>query len=352
MLPSSEIDEVVKRLEALGLANAFVGRRVLLTGARGFLGQWFAAVLSRLRARVMAVDSFAWGAELRRLPPEQLPNVEYVNADITQPPPALIAGGKIEFILALAGIASPVWYKKHPLETFDVSVKGIRCCLDIALAQGSRLLFSSSSEVYANPTVVPTPEDYAGAIPLASDRACYDVGKLAAETLCSIYSRQYGVDTRIVRYFNVYGPGLSLHDYRVLPNFVARVLAGERLKVYGTGNQTRTFCYVQDAVVGTLLALIRGEPGGVWNVGNDKPEISMFDLALLLERAAGRDGDAFTPERVAAPAEYLKEPQRRCPDLLRLRKLGYEPQVALQSGLVRYLQWASTWKEQDERRRD
>lgn len=338
----TDIQEIVQRARQAGFEPHLRGKRVLVSGARGFLGRHFVAALSALGARVAAVDSWAWGAELRVQRHTPLVNVDYVNADITAPPPTLIAGGHIDYILALAGIASPVWYKKHPIETFDVSVKGVRAMLDIALAQGSRLLFSSSSEVYGDPAVVPTPESYRGNVSCRGDRACYDEGKRAAETLCDVYHRYWSVDARTVRYFNVYGPGLSQYDYRVLPTFVQKILKGERLGIYGTGVQTRTFCYVTDAVFGTLRVLLDGEAGGVYNVGNESPEVSIIDLVTQLERLACRDMEQFHPVYVPSPPEYADEPQRRCPDLTRLRALGYAPLVGFEEGLGRFLAWART----------
>ena len=243
-----------------------------------------------------------------------------------------------DYVLMLAGIASPVHYRRLPFETFDVSVDGTRNMLDLAHAHVATMLFASSSEVYGTPQVIPTPEEASTLAPIRGERACYDVGKMAAETLCDMYQRCYKIFRAIsVRLFNAYGAGLAAGDYRVLSTFAGQMARGERLRVYGHGAQTRTFTYVTDTVVGMLMALLRGTQD-VYNIGQPTPEITILELARLVERVTGR---GWEPEIVVPPDTYVNEPRRRCPDIARARAdLGFQPMVGLEEGLGRFFGWA------------
>jgi UDP-glucuronate decarboxylase len=212
----------------------------------------------------------------------------------------------------------------------------------------ARLLFFSSSEIYGNPDAahVPTQESYHGNVSCLGARACYDESKRLGETLVRIYAEKFGVRGCIVRPFNVYGPGMQNLDYRVLPNFAAKILAGDPVNIYGTGNQTRTFCYVSDAIRGFLQVLLRGEPGEPYNIGNPEPEISMLELVETIKQAL--------PERkveyhiIEHPDTYpADEPQRRCPDITKARlQVGYAPRIELEEGLRRFFTWAEkTYRE-------
>jgi len=185
---------------------------------------------------------------------------------------------------------------------------------------------------------VPTSESYRGNVASLGPRACYDESKRLGETLCYIYHHTYGVKATMVRPFNVYGPGMQERDYRVLPNFAARIKAGLPLRLYGHGRQTRTFCYVTDAIVGFLSVLVDGLPGEAYNIGNPKPEVSMFELAHWTEKAVGRK---IKRQLVEYPESYpADEPNRRCPDISKARlQLGFEPSVGLAEGLTRFFRW-------------
>jgi UDP-glucuronate decarboxylase len=243
----------------------------------------------------------------------------------------------------MAGIASPYYYRAYPLETLDVAVLGTRRLLDIARRCGSRMVYFSSSEIYGDPDPrhVPTLESYRGNVSALGPRACYDESKRLAETLCWIYHERFGTQATIVRPFNVYGPGMKEKDYRVLPNIASRVRGGLPVHVYGTGRQTRTFCYATDAVRGFLLALLKGNPGEAYNIGNPVPEISMMDLVKTVSRVLGR---RVPMQRIDYPDSYpADEPMRRCPDITKARlQLGYEPRVPLEEGLKRFFSWTQT----------
>jgi UDP-glucuronate decarboxylase len=349
MLLSTDIDEIVDTQTGT-FWGQFAGKRILLTGGCGFLGRYFTEVFIRLNERVFApagwkpcelvvLDNFitagAFGSNV-----QNRPGVSFVTHDIIQP---FVPERPFDFVLHAAGIASPAWYRKHPIETYQVAVKGTENALEIARRSGPscRVLYFSSSEIYGDPDAahVPTREDYKGHVACLGPRACYDSSKRMAETVVEIYAQKHGVQASIVRPFNFYGPGMQRQDYRVLPNFAARWVDGEPLHVYGTGQQTRTFCYVNDGIRGCLQVLANGKPGQPYNIGNPEPEISMRDLALLVGKVTGAE---VKFETVDHPETYpADEPQRRCPDIGKSREhVGYEPKVDLEVGLRRFFWWA------------
>jgi UDP-glucuronate decarboxylase len=213
--------------------------------------------------------------------------------------------------------------------------------LDRARENQARMLYFSSSEIYGDPfpEFIPTNEDYRGNVSTRGPRACYDESKRLGETLCWIYETYYNVHVSVARPFNIYGPGMMPKDYRVLPNFAASWVKGESLKVYGHGNQTRTFCYITDAIVAFMKILLDGEKPNVYNVGNPKPEISMLRLAQTIAENIDKSIDV---EIVNYPSTYPQdEPNRRCPDISRIqRNLQYDPKIELLEGLARFFAWA------------
>lgn len=342
-LLDSDIDEICK---SLGDAAAeFSGRRILVTGARGFLGRYFTDVFLRLNEKylkepceIVGIDNMSTAGELgAELPKDR--SFAFVRHDIVKP---FYPERPVDYVLHLAGIASPYYYQKWPLETLEVATIGLKNVLELARASNARLLFFSSSEIYGDPDAahVPTKESYNGNVSCLGARACYDESKRLGETLVRIYHNQFGVPGMIVRPFNVFGPGMQKLDYRVLPNFAAKVIAREPLNVYGTGTQTRTFCYVTDAIRGFLLALLRGIPGEPYNIGNPTPEISMIDLVRRVQKIVPEL--AVTYNVIEHPDTYpADEPQRRCPDITKARlQLGYQPKVELNDGLKRFFDWA------------
>ncbi len=284
-------------------------KSILLIGYKGFLGQAFKTYLEKLGCHLTCIDK---------------------EQDITKSLPKI----KAHYIISAAGNASPYLYRKLPLETMDVSYLGTRNILELAKNTGATVLSFSSSEVYGNPTVVPTPESYVGAIDTFGERSCYDIGKLSLETLSHIYATKYGVDVKVIRPFNVYGPGMSPNDGRVLPNFIKAAKANKPILVYDSGEQTRTFCYVDDFIDGAIRILLSGDRLP-YNCGNDSPEISILELANYLQEAIGKKLDIRT---VPYPNVYpVGEPRRRCPDLSKIKTLGYLPKISLQDGIKRCL---------------
>jgi UDP-glucuronate decarboxylase len=267
--------------------------------------------------------------------------VEVRRLDIANPGAAGDDFGSFHYIIHLASIASPTFYRKHPFETLDANVWGLRRLIeacDPGLLKG--LLFFSSSEIYGDPEAIPTPEDYPGLVHCRGPRACYDESKRFGETLCHLAVETRGLKIATVRPFNNYGPGLRPGDRRVPADFASAVLSGRDMVILSDGSPTRTFCYVADAVFGCLLALLKG-PGGVFNIGSPGPEISISRLAEVFA-TAGRAGHGYAGKVVYAKAEeadYLTHnPRRRCPDISRARDvLGYAPETGLEEGVARYL---------------
>ena len=339
--------DIVEIADHLGdTVHAFAGKTILLTGARGFLGRYLTETfvfLNRERlqqpCKVLAADNLITAGKLGS-DMQDRDGITFLKHDVIQP---LRVNEPVHFILHAAGIASPYYYRAYPLETLDVAIIGTRHMLDLAHEQKARMLFFSSSEIYGDPDqkYVPTPESYNGYVSCLGARACYDESKRLGETLCRIYHTKLGVETNMVRPFNVYGPGMQETDYRVLPNFASRVKGGKPLHIYGSGNQTRTFCYITDAIVGFLKILVHGVPGDPYNIGNPKPEISMVDLAHEIEQVLGRSLEIAT---IAYPDSYpADEPNRRCPDITKaILQLDFHPQVPLREGLKRFLSWTDS----------
>ncbi|MCB2101672.1 MAG: NAD-dependent epimerase/dehydratase family protein [Rhodobacterales bacterium] len=341
-LLQSDVAEIADRIA--GPAQDFAGKTVLLTGGRGFLGRYFMEVFAELNARhlaepvtLVALDNLITaGKEGSQIPERD--NVRFVNHNVIQP---FEWDGPLHYVIHAAGIASPYYYRAYPLETLQVAITGTRLMLELAEAHDARFAFFSSSEIYGDPDPahVPTAESYRGHVSCQGPRACYDESKRVGETLCYIFHGKNGTKTNTIRPFNVFGPGMQETDYRVLPNFASRIKAGLPLNVYGTGNQTRTFCYITDAMVGFLRVILKGVPGEAYNIGNPKPEISMVDLVQRIEKVSSRK---VTYNVVEYPDSYpADEPNRRCPDIRKARlQLDYEPGVDLDEGLRRFLTWA------------
>jgi UDP-glucuronate decarboxylase len=243
-----------------------------------------------------------------------------------------------DFVIHAASIASPIFYRRHPIETMDANVIGLRNLLDAAAARPvESLLFFSSSEIYGDPGAadIPTPETYRGNVSCTGPRACYDESKRYGETLCVNFWQARKVPVKIVRPFNNYGPGLKISDRRVLPDFFRDVLAGRDIVLLSDGRATRTFCYISDAMSGYLRALLSPHHGESFNIGADAPEISMRDLAELVVKTSGKPL-RVEYRRSEDPAYLADNPRRRCPSLEKSRRmLGFAPRVPLSAGLER-----------------
>lgn len=340
------------------------GRQLLVVGGAGFLGyylvqsvlHWNRTQGAKNPIRLTVYDNYIRGvpAWLSALAGD--PNLTLVKHDITNPLPADIPD--FQYIVHGGSIASPVFYRKYPIETMDANVNGLRSLLEYAKRQVQAnkpfegFLFYSSSEIYGDPTpdAIPTPETYRGYVSCTGPRACYDESKRYGETLCVNFTQQHGLPIKVVRPFNNYGPGLKITDHRVLPDFVRDVFAGRDIVMRSDGSPRRTFCYVADAVTGYYKALVNGRPGEAYNIGVEKPEISMAELAEKVT-ALGRELFGYRGKVVKkVDADYLVDnPERRCPIIEKARKeLGYAPSVLVDEGLRRSLIWYSGNREAEE----
>ena len=265
-------------------------------------------------------------------------NISIINKDVSKP---LDIDVKPDYIIHCAGIASPTIYRKYPIETIEVNVIGLKNLLEVARkCEVKSFLYFSTSEIYGNPTPenIPTPETYNGNVSCTGPRACYDESKRLGETLCVNYYSQYGIPVKVVRPFNVFGPGLRLDDRRVIPDYFMDAFLQGKIILLSDGKPTRSFCYISDATVGFFKALLSNYNGEAFNIGNDEIEISMLELARAV---ADIIGNVEIEYQESAEASYLTDnPQRRCPNLTKsYTLLDYSPSVKLEDGLRRLKQW-------------
>jgi UDP-glucuronate decarboxylase len=298
-------------------------QNILVTGAAGFLGSHLCDRLLAQGHRVWGLDNLSSGALANLEHLQAHPNFVFTEQNVTAP-----CALEVDLVFNLACPASPPFYQRDPVGTTLTSVLGTWRMLELARRCQARLLQASTSEIYGDPAVHPQPESYHGDVNTIGQRACYDEGKRCAETLCFDYLRQHGVAIRVARIFNTYGPRMLPDDGRVVSNFIVQALQGEDITLYGSGAQTRCFCFVDDTVEG-LLRLMAGEGTGPVNLGNPH-EITMLELAAqILELTGSRSRLVYRP----LPQD---DPRRRCPDIaLARRQLQWSPQVPLVQGLVR-----------------
>ena len=297
---------------------------VVVTGGAGFVGSHLCDRLIAAGQRVIALDDFSTGHPSHVAHLEMQPRFELREHDVAGPWPLGLNG--VSRIFNLACPASPAYYQHHPVQTTLTSAVGTWQVLEAAHESGARVLQASTSEVYGDPQVHPQAESYHGHVNPIGPRACYDEGKRVAETLCFGYHLERGVEVRVARLFNSYGPRLRSGDGRVVSNFIVQALRGEPLTIYGNGEQTRSFCYVDDTVDG-LLRMMESDIEGPVNIGNPI-EHTVLDLA---ERVLRLTGSRSRLERRPLPPD---DPKRRCPDISRAKRhLQWEPKVSLDDGL-------------------
>lgn len=342
-ITKKDLNSIIESIEKE--VNPLEGKTILISGGSGFIGSYINATLYLLnkrvlknKCRVISIDNYITGSKKNFLLNIKDKNFQFLDGDVRLP---IITNEKIDYIIHAAGLASPYYYKKFPLETIESAILGAKNLLELArITKPVSFLFFSSSEIYGDPDpkFVPTPETYAGHVSSVGPRACYDESKRLAETLCMIYHQIYNIPIKIVRPFNIYGPGMKHVDYRVIPTFIYKGLKGKNLPVHDKGVQTRTFCYITDAIVAIFKVLISGKSGEVYNIGNNKPEIGMFELAQIITDMLN---NGVKPLRKKYPPNYpAGEPQRRCPDLTKIKtQLNYQPQVDLKTGLKQTLLW-------------
>ena len=319
----------------------FSGKSVLLTGAGGFLGSNFCSFfyhLNSLDILDQPVELFAYDKFIHKKEDwvNQYNKSKFINFyedDIL----SVKNFPKCDYIIHAASIASPIFYRKYPLETIDSNVVGLRKLLDFSLEfDPAGILFFSTSEIYGNPDAenIPTKETYFGNVNSFGPRASYDESKRLSETLCYIYNDKYNLPINIVRPFNNYGPGLNINDGRVIPDFFKNIMENKDIEIYSDGTSTRTFCYISDAITGYLLALLSNDKGEIYNIGNDAPEISINDLANLIIDISNSESKIVF--KINKDSQYLtNNPQRRCPDISKAKaKLNFSPNISLKEGLI------------------
>lgn len=303
----------------------------LVAGGAGFVGSHLCDELLARGLNVICVDSLLTGRESNIEPLENHPRFEFIRQDVIEP---LEMAVEIDRIYNLACPASPPHYQADPVHTMMTSVVGTNNLLALAEMQGARFVQASTSEVYGDPEVHPQHEDYWGHVNPTGPRACYDEGKRAAETLCFDLARAGRVDARVARIFNTYGPRMRADDGRIVSNLIVQALRGDPLTIYGTGEQTRSFCYVTDLVRGLMALMERAaNPHGPVNLGNPG-EFTILELARLVVTAT------HSASQIVYEPLPVDDPQRRRPDIERaVNLLSWSPRVPLVEGLPPTIEW-------------
>jgi nucleoside-diphosphate-sugar epimerase len=357
---AADLDHI--HAEAGEAMASLAGKRLLIVGGGGFLGyylvqaalHWNRENAGRVHPVEGIIDVTVFDNFIRGIPAwltalEGTAGLHVVRHDITQPLPQGMP--EFRYIIHAGSIASPIYYRQHPIETMDANVGGLRSLLDYARRQGEKgkpvegFLFYSSSEIYGDPDPahIPTPETYRGNVSCTGPRACYDESKRYGETLCVNFARQHGIAVKVARPFNHYGPGLKITDGRLIPDLCRDIFAGRDIALLSDGSPKRTFCYVADAVAGYYRLLVRGRAGEAYNIGTETPEISVADLAAKLAAYSaeilGYRGQVV--RKTSVDQDYLVDnPERRCPVIRKAREeLGYQPSISLEEGLRRTLLW-------------
>lgn len=327
------------------------GSTVLLTGSAGFLGFYLVHFLYRFREelslrKVLCLDNFmlgkpGWQTEISGDPRFLVRKYDVIHDSLEDIPEA----GEADLVVHMASIASPTFYRKHPIATIDANVWGLRRLFEFYKERKLKgFLFFSSSELYGDPPpeAVPTSEEYNGNVSATGPRACYDESKRFGETMCRLFAQEYGIPIGVVRPFNNYGPGMKLNDRRVPADFAQSVLEGRDIEILSSGAPMRTFCYIADAAAGYLKVLLHGTYD-YFNIGMDRPEISIDRLADIY-REAGEEILGYrgvVRHAVSEDRDYLtNNPQRRCPVIDKAQKiLDYHPTIEVEEGVRRFLRF-------------
>lgn len=363
MLTASKVvsdDLLYMELNLHNELNLLSGKRILITGGGGFLGYYLIKLLlywnnknsTKNPIEIVVIDNFSrglpdWIGEI-----QNNKFIKVITHDISEPLPDSI--GEAHYFVHAASIASPIFYRKFPIQTMDANVNGLRNLLNYCLklkAQGTQIfgiLYFSTSEIYGDPTEgnIPTPENYRGFVSCTGPRACYDESKRFGETLCVNFQQEYNLPIKIARPFNNYGPGLKITDKRVIPDFSLNILNNENIILFSDGSPTRTYCYIADAIVGYYKCLIKGSDGESYNIGTEAPEVSIIDLAIFYSNIAksvmGYAGNVVHAKN-SDPNYLIDNPNRRCPDITKAKNhLSFNPMIGLEEGLKKTLAWYSS----------
>lgn len=311
----------------------FKRKKFLVTGGAGFIGSWICDALVKMNANVTCLDNLSSGKNENIEHLFKNEKFKFINEDVTK-----FEGEKekYDYIIHLASRAAPEEYQKYPIETLLANSLGSLRMLELARKNDSIILFTSTSEIYGNAKIIPTPEEYWGNVNPVGPRSCYDEAKRFSEALFIAYQKQYGLDTRILRIFNTYGPRIRADGFyaRVIPKFIMQALNNEDITVYGDGSQTRSFCYISDTIEAILLTIYKNEAKNeIINIGNPK-EISILDLAKKIKLLTKSNSKIiFKP----LPQD---DPRRRCPEINKAKKiLNWFPRIELENGLIKTIKW-------------
>lgn len=337
--------------------NKFKDSTILITGCGGFLGYYFMHFFNEYAQdlsikKIIGLDNFMLGESdwIKRLNKSDL--FDIITFDIIKDDISNVANAnEADFIIHMASIASPTFYRLHPIETLDANIWGLRSLFDFYLDKNIKgFLFFSSSEIYGNPDAmnIPTSEEYNGDVSCTGPRACYDESKRFGETMCKLFSEKYNMPIGVVRPFNNYGPGMKINDKRVPADFAKAIYENKDINILSDGSPTRTFCYISDAITGYLKILLYGKYD-FFNIGIDFPEISIKELAEIYVEAGSEifDYNGKVTYEISEDVDYLtNNPERRCPNINKAKEiLNYNPSIKVNEGVKRFLQFI---KENDE----
>lgn len=322
----NDIDQIIQHLPF-----SFDGQQVLITGVAGFLGSWLAESILAMGGKVTGIDNFASGTiqAVEHLQSVGKDQFTFLHHDISKP---IDFSSPVDYVMHLASRASPFEFVPYPIQIMKSNTLGTMNALGIAKRHGARFLFTSTSEIYGEAQIFPTPETYRGNVNTLGIRGCYDEAKRAGEALCMAYFRQHEIDVRIARIFNTYGPRMRADGLygRVIPRFMDQALHGRSITIFGDGTQTRSFCYVTDQIEGLLrLCTVPAACGEVMNIGNPM-EITIQELANhIIHITDSKSSCVFEP----LPPD---DPTRRVPDITKARELlEWSPRISLKDGLCR-----------------
>lgn len=335
---NNDIIEIISNLKnQISILN---NKKILLLGSEGFLGKYFVRVFDyilkkkRYKFYVDCFDNFISSNPERNFSLSK--EISFIKKDIIN----YKFKKKYDYIIFLAGIASPLIYKKYPLETLKVSYDGVRNLLEKSKNDKSKFIFFSSSEIYGNPDYknLPTKETYYGNVNSFGPRSCYDEGKRIGETLCYIFKEYFKCSVNIIRPFNIFGPLMAKNDFRILPNIINKIKRKKTILIHGNGKQTRTFCYITDAITGFFKVILSNKYGKIWNIGNPNNEINMINLIKIFNSIL-KNKNKY--KLIDYPKNYpADEPMRRCPDITQSRKnLNFKPKIGIKQGILRMLEY-------------
>lgn len=327
--PQEELDVIRRNLGEI----SFEDQRVLITGGAGFLGSWMCETLITSGAYVTCIDNLSSGQMSNIQPLCDNERFRFIKHDISTPIPI---DDHLDYVFHMASRASPFEFEHYPIQILKANTMGVLVALGIAKRHQARIVYTSTSEVYGNPDIVPTPESYHGNVNPIGLRGCYDEAKRCGEAYVIAYRRQHHLNTRIARIFNTYGPRIRMDGIygRVIPRFMDQALAGKPLTVFGNGSQTRSFTYITDQIEGLLrLAALDSAEGQVINIGNIN-EITVLELAKQIITQTGSSSSiSFHP----LPED---DPMRRRPEISKAKTiLKWEPKASLETGITRMMTW-------------